>query len=246
MTRPHHAHTDREGCRGVAEHRPTPRRRGRAMSAFALIAAASVAVSAAAAQATAEPIADTERTTVTADGWALTVAKTAETIDRVPNLAATPFSREGFVDLGARAVVEGTGTAPEAILRIGYQIGCQVDVSTGLTLGVATTLGANAGVTIGVPAPGGPGGPGGPGLNVGATASITPSMSTTIKPGSIESFQLAEKRLDGTSAAIMLEQAHVKVDGCAGPVTLRSYATLHSSTAAADHTVTTYGAPISL
>ncbi|MFC9436550.1 MspA family porin [Nocardia sp. NPDC057030] len=59
--------------------------------------------------AAADPVADKSRTVETDTGWRLAVNKTSETLDRVPNLAATMFTREGFVAVKAVAEVTGTG-----------------------------------------------------------------------------------------------------------------------------------------
>ncbi|MFI1913782.1 MspA family porin [Nocardia sp. NPDC020380] len=100
--------------------------------------------------AVADPVADKYRQTVTDDGWTLAVTKTAENLDRWPNLASSPVSREGFVSLKAIAEVNGKGSQPitGGTITLGYQIGCAVDVSSGLTLGLGFSIGPNASVTI--------------------------------------------------------------------------------------------------
>ncbi|WP_225730494.1 MULTISPECIES: MspA family porin [unclassified Nocardia] len=188
--------------------------------------------------AVADPVADKSRTTVTDDGWQLSITKSMENLDRYPNLAATMFTREGFVSLKAAAEVTGAGRAPIAsgTVALGYQIGCQVDVSSGLTMGLGLSIGPNISVTISQY----------PGVTVGGSAMVTPNVSTTIKPGSITTIPFGTKPLAGPHASITAEQVQVKIDACMGPVSLRSYATAAISTPTADNSVTVYGDPIYL
>lgn len=189
-----------------------------------------------AAPASADPLADKARAVDTDDGWRLTVTKTAENLDRYPNLAATMFTREGFVAIKGVAEISGAGTVPvqQGTVSLGYQIGCQVDVSTGLTVGMGLSVGPNASVTISQF----------PGATVGGSAAVTPNVSTTLKPGSITTVGFGTKPLAGPRASITADQIEVKVDACMGPVTLRSYVTARISTPTADNTVTVYGDPI--
>lgn len=186
--------------------------------------------------ASADPVADKSRTVATDDGWSLTVTKSGENLDRYPNLAATMFTREGFVSLKARADISGAGTAAvnSGAVTLGYQIGCQIDVSTGLTAGLALSVGPSVGVTISSF----------PGATAGLNASVSPSLSTTLKPGTITSVPFGSKTLAASRGSITAEQVQVKIDGCLGPVSLRSYATAAISTATADNSVTVYGDPI--
>ncbi|WP_228836960.1 MspA family porin [Nocardia brasiliensis] len=171
-------------------------------------------------------------------GWQLSVTKTRETLDSYPNLAATMFTREGFVAVKATAEITGTGRQPvtAGALSLGYQIGCQVDVSNGLTLGMGFSVGPNASVTISQF----------PAVTLGASASVSPNISTTVKPGGITTVEFATKPLAGARASIAVDQVQIKVDACLGPVSLRSYATARISTPEADDTVSVYGDPIYL
>lgn len=188
------------------------------------------------APATADQMADKSRVVGTEDGWELRVSKTAEDVQRVPNLAATPFTREGFVTLSAAADISGEGREPvnSGTLQLGYQIGCQVDVSNGLTVGISAAIGPNAMVTV-APTPG---------LSVGGSALALPNMSTTIKPGTINSITLGTKALAGAHGSISVDQIQIKIDACAGAVSLRSFAIVSISTATADNSVAVYGDPI--
>lgn len=211
-------------------------RRARIRAGAGVLATALLAGVWAAGAAGADPVADKYRDTVTDDGWTLSVSKTGESLDRYPNLAGSPVSREGFVSVKAIAEITGTGTAPVTAgsLVVGYQIGCQVDVSTGLSLGMGFSIGPNASLNISWP----------PSVSLGASASVSPNVSTTLKPGSIATVDFGSKPLAGARASITAEQVQVKVDACLGPVTLRSFATARISTPIADNTITVYGDPI--
>ncbi|WP_233429810.1 MULTISPECIES: MspA family porin [Nocardia] len=183
--------------------------------------------------ASADPVADTSREVVTDDGWQVRVSKVAENLDRVPNLAESPFTREGFVGLKAIADITGHGRVPvdSGSVTVGYQIGCQVDVSNGMTVGLSAAIGPNVGISVG-------------GVNAGGSALAIPSVSFSPKPGTITTVPLGTKQLTGAHASITVDQVQIKVDACMGPVSLRSYAAVSTSTADADTYVAVYGDPI--
>ncbi|WP_067566213.1 MspA family porin [Nocardia acidivorans] len=201
--------------------------------AAAVVVTGGVVATATAGSSSADAVADKSRTIVTEDGWSLTVSKLGETVDRYPNLAATPFTREGFVSLQAVGDIAGKGKSDIkwGVLDTGYQIGCQVDVSNGLHLGLGFSIGPSVGLSI-------------IGPDVGAHASVSPNVSTTLKPGSIQTVSFAKKSVIDKRASIYDDQAEVKVDNCMGPVTLRSFATITISTDTADNATTVYGDPI--
>ncbi|MEV5840136.1 MspA family porin [Nocardia sp. NPDC052112] len=180
--------------------------------------------------AAAEPLADKSREVATDDGWQMRITKTDESIDRYPNLAATLFTREGFVSLKAVADIDGMGSAPvnSGTIGLGYQIGCQVDVTNGAAIGLAIGPSITIGVTSGV----------------GGSATITPTVY--LKPGTITDIPFGTKPLAGRHGSITSDQVHIKIDGCMGPVSLRSYAQVHISTPTADNSLAVYGDPIYL
>ncbi|WP_330255298.1 MspA family porin [Nocardia sp. NBC_00565] len=186
--------------------------------------------------ASADPLPDQSRTVTTEDGWQLTVTKSAENLDRVPNLAATSFSHEGFVSVRAAADITGEGgeSVNSGTLTLGYQIGCQIDVSNGISVGLTGTIGPNVNVAI-APMPG---------VSAGLAAMAMPSVSTTLKPGTITTIAFGTKALTGPHGSITTEQVQIKVDACMGPVSLRSYAIVNISTDTADNSVAVYGDPI--
>ncbi|MET9490519.1 MspA family porin [Nocardia sp. NPDC006630] len=203
------------------------------ITAAALVVTGGVVATATAGSSSADAVADKSRTVVTEDGWSLSVSKLGETVDRVPNLASAPFTREGFVSLRAAADITGNGRSDVkwGVLDTGYQIGCQVDVSNGLHLGLGFSIGPSVGLSI-------------IGPDVGAHASVSPNVSTTLKPGSINTVSFATKSVVDHHASVADDQEEVKVDGCMGPVTLRSFATITISTDTADNSTTVYGDPV--
>ena len=82
------------------------------------------------------PMAPQVYTKDTRDGWHLEIKIDNEAVNSVPNLAAAANSREGFVTASGTATATG-GSAPitDSIFILGYQLGCQSDVSTGLQVG---------------------------------------------------------------------------------------------------------------
>ncbi|MET7772362.1 MspA family porin [Nocardia sp. NPDC005366] len=183
--------------------------------------------------AAAEQTADKSRVVTTDDGWELRITKSAENVDRQPNLANSPLSREAFVSLSAVADIGGGGrvAVDSGSLQLGYQLGCQVDVSSGLTMSLGVSMGPSVGIST-------------TGVNVGVGAQVVPSMSMTAKPGSIVSLPFGTKALAGAHGSISTDQVQIKVDGCLGAVSLRSYAIVSISTATADNSISVYGDPV--
>ena len=93
------------------------------------------------------PVADVTQSADTDDGWHLSAALTKMTINSVPDMAATAFTREGFVTGKAPATIDGNGAVPvnSGTLVMGLQLGCQVDLSEGGSVDV----GGDAGISPG-------------------------------------------------------------------------------------------------
>ena len=154
------------------------------------------------------------------------------TINSVPNMAATAFTREGFVTGKATAAIDGNGAVAvnSGALVFGVQLGCQVD----LTEGGSVSLGGDAGIS--------PGFNGSNLLNdVGPYADIDGNVSINLLPGNITNVGLGKKELKGRTGEIVVHDAHVKVDGCGGQVAIRFFATAMIDTDKSDDNVNAYG-----
>jgi hypothetical protein len=181
-----------------------------------------------------QPVADVTQSADTDDGWHVSASLSKMTINSVPNMAATALTKEAFVTGEASAKIDGNGKLPvnsgEVIL--GVQLGCQVDLSQGgnFSLGGDMGIGFNVGNGLGLS-----------GLGPSAYADIDPSISVNILPGNITTMGLGKKALKGRAGEITVHDAHVKVDGCGGPVVMRFFAYAGISTDNGDDSVNTYG-----
>ncbi|MBL1079595.1 MspA family porin [Nocardia sp. 2] len=179
----------------------------------------------------------------TDDGWQVSLYKTNEELKRWPNMAATAFSREAFLSMKAMARIGGTGSAPviAGTVSAGIQIGCQIDVSSGMTVGAAAnlglSLGVNGGITISYP-------PAGTlGANAGANAGVVPNLQATLRPGGITSLTLDAKPLASSYGSTHLRELYVKTDGCGGYVSIRTFAAVQVATPNANDSYSIYGDP---
>ena len=197
------------------------------------VAAAAVAVGAVAGPGTAAAATfpDHHMSKTTADGWRVTAIKADEKVRSVAPLNQSPWTREGFLSLRGEGRITGAGRTPVSAgtITTGFQIGCNTDVTSGITLGI--TAGPTAQMSISWP----------PALIVGAQANG--NISTTLKPGTIANIPFGTKKLAGPSAGLTVDGVHVKVDGCLGPVAVRAYTTLAISTPTNDNTINVYGQP---
>ena len=180
------------------------------------------------AQADPLPTADVGQSAETDDGWHLRVELTKMFINAVPNMAATAVTKEGFVTGQAIATIDGDGEMPvntgEVIL--GVQVGCQVDLSGGGSLGIS----GGAGLGLG----------GGGVLSGSVNAFIYPNATVTLQPGNIRTIVLGQWSLKGRTGETTVHDAHVKVDGCGGPVPIRFFAYAQIATDHGSDSVNTY------
>lgn len=170
----------------------------------------------------------------TDDGWRFNLSMTEISVNAVPNLAATPFTREGFVSGSVRAVIEGDGDVPvnSGFVILGVQLGCQVNLDEGLDLGLDgdSDFGADEYFDV----------------TPEISANLSPEISTTLKPGSIKTLGLGTKTLKGRKGTISVRDAHVQVDGCGGPVSVRLFASAQMSTDTSDDSLNLYGGVLPL
>lgn len=170
------------------------------------------------------------------DGWQLNIQLDREIVNSVPNLANATDSREGFVTLSATATATGgAGQITDSLFIVGYQLGCQRDVSTGLQYG--GTAGIAPEVSAGLPF----------GVNIGNSGGAAGFVQTVVQPGVIVDLPLSNMALsEGGVAMIDIDNIHVKADACGGDVTIRSYGYLRVSTSAAHTQFAIYGDPIKI
>jgi len=184
------------------------------------------------------PVADVTQSAGTDDGWHLSASLTQMTINSVPNMAATAFTREGFVSGKAAASIDGNGTIPvnSGRLVFGLQLGCQVDLSEGGSVDV----GGDAGIS--------PGFTGGGNLlsKLGPYAEVDGDISINLLPGTITNLGLGKKTMKGRTGEINVHDAHVKVDACGGAVSIRFFASAMIETDKSDDSVNVYGDILSL
>ncbi|AGP29837.1 MspA family porin [Corynebacterium terpenotabidum] len=204
---------------------------------------------------------DREASRTTVDGWVLHAGKSNEVINLAPALDGGMSTGEFFGSMDARVWIDGAG-APEltgAMFETGYQIGCGVDISSGVDATVGFTQGiaphADAGIT------------GGPSVNiplgvingmaVGADATATvqvgvdgkteadQSFTTHLAPGTVTDVPLVSMPVDAgyKRAAAGVTGAHFQINGCLGPVSVRSYVTVSSVSPTSVDAVSVYGDP---
>lgn len=190
------------------------------------------------APAAAEPISMASKSydKISRDGWTLNIVLEREIVNSVPNLANASDSREGFVTLsGTATATGGAGQITDSLFIVGYQLGCQRDVSTGVQYGGTAGIAPEA--SVGLPF----------GVNVGNSAGAAGFVQTVLQPGVIVDLPLSNMALsDGGLAMIDIDNIHVKADACGGDVTIRSYGYLRVSTSAAHTQFAVYGDPIKI
>jgi hypothetical protein len=176
--------------------------------------------------------------TVTPDGWTISVAGTDETQQPVPALTTAVSSREYVVAGTFTGLVSGNGRTQltGGVLEVGYQIGCGID----MTGGNGVELGGQVGLrpdqiavlnTAGVPT----------GYEVRLEEEIIGGVAVFLKPGLVNNVEVSRKDFRGTNPRITITGFHVKIDGCVGQSFIRSYATLTASTEQTSDVITYMG-----
>lgn len=215
--------------------------RRRVSTALSVVSAVMVAVVAAgAAPAGAEPVAmrPLNADKASRDGWQLNIKIENEVVNSIPNLANAQNSREGFVTASATATAVG-GTTPitDSIFILGYQLGCQSDVSAGLQYGGTAGIAPSGSIGVGD----------GAGANIGGVGGAAGFVQTVLQPGVIVDLPLSNMTLSPNGQAMIdIDNIHIKADACGGDVTIRSYAYLRISTDTAHTQFAVYGDPIKI
>lgn len=183
-------------------------------------------------------IADVSRAADTDDGWHLSAGLTDMTVDAVPNMAATPLTKEAFVSAKAVANIDGDGTSAvnSGNLLLGVQLGCQLDVSQGGNVGLSGDAGFGGFDTSGSNLL----------SDLGPNADISPNGSINLLPGNINTLGLGKLALKGRTGEVTVHDAHVKIDGCAGNVVVRFFAFAEITTDNGNDSVNVYGEIVTL
>lgn len=196
--------------------------------------------------------------------WRISVSLTDMKVIAFPNMAATAFTREGFVTAKATLTIEGSTDnstdLASARLQLWYQLGCQIDLSQGMSLG-ENDSGVNTVINGSVDGTGAAGiGP------LAAGGSVDPGFLAQVNPGGISEESLGEfllpegenyakGRLDEGQVVelrklkeeggrlvrvIYVQDYHVHKDGCGGPVFIRLHARASMGTFKYDNDVDVY------
>lgn len=205
----------------------------------AVIAMISLFVSSGVAAADPVPVGDAMQAADTDDGWHLTATLTNMTINSVPNMAATPLTKEAFVTGKAIAKIDGSGKVPvtSGNLLMGVQLGCQLDLSQGGNVGIGGDMGIGLGGFSS-------------GSNflsaLGPYADLNVNGSINLLPGNINTLGLGKLALKGRTGEVTVHEAHIKVDGCNGMVSVRFFAYAQINTDNGNDSVNTYGDIVNL
>ncbi|MDH3013903.1 MspA family porin [Gordonia alkanivorans] len=180
-----------------------------------------------------------QRTFFTDDGWKATIASTNEKVRKVAPLSSVPTSREAFMSMKATSTLTppaGQSNAPiKGEVEAGYMIGCavQLEAVTG-SVGASLGIGGSGGGGVSGAGPSGS-------LSISPQALIQPSLSITMSPGKITTVTFDKKAVGAGKASTTTREGHISIDGCAGPVAVRSYAILKTSTPKANDGSAVYG-----
>lgn len=155
----------------------------------------------------------------TADGRTLTVVAENETQLPVAPLTTALSTRDWMV--GATFTGSMTGDVGGGTLEVGYQIGCGIEMNQ-------IRLGGTGGA------------------NVNASSISFPTqgaIDVRNRPGQVINVPVMTKDFKGNKTRVIVKDIHVRVDGCVGKSSLRSYAILTSATAHTEDIVAYYGVP---
>jgi hypothetical protein len=162
----------------------------------------------------------------TPDGWTLAVSARNETQVNVPPLTTALSSREYLVGGTFTGSVTGKGSSKPTggMLEAGYQIGCGIildRVEPQATLGFTPSFGA-AGFS-------------------GFSDADSAGAEVELFPGKVVTVPVTTAKFKDTDARVSITSFRINIDGCVGQSSLRSYATLTSTTADTDDVVSYTG-----
>ncbi|WP_460723660.1 MspA family porin [Nocardia heshunensis] len=163
---------------------------------------------------------DGEQALTTATGVDVDLTRTGEQAIVSPSLAANGLSRSASV---TGVVMAKVAHATKGTLVTGYLVGCQVDLSGGLSLSGDAYI---------------------------SPSSITPEVAPSISlvPGGVSQVVLDTKQLDPTAGAVGIAYAGrgIQLSGCAGYAQARAFSTLTVINDQGSTEVSLYGQPFSV
>ncbi|AHH15839.1 MspA domain-containing protein [Nocardia nova SH22a] len=163
---------------------------------------------------------DGHQTLTTAPGVPVDLSRTGEHAVVSPSLAANGLSRTASMSATVYAKVPG---ATKGTLVTGYLVGCQVDLSGGLSLGGDAYISPD-----------------------GVSPELAPSIN--LVPGGVAVVRFDTKTLDPGAGAVGVtyQDRAVQVEGCAGYAQARAFTTLTVSNDRGTAEVTLYGRPFGI
>ncbi|MBU3067628.1 MspA family porin [Nocardia sp. NEAU-G5] len=166
------------------------------------------------------PLPNGRQALTTATGIRVDFSRTGEQAVISPSIAFNGLSRTASMSATVFATVPG---ATGGQLVTGYLVGCQVDLSGGLSLGGDMYVSPSS-----------------------ATPEIVPSIN--LVPGAVAQVKFDTKKIDPKAGAIGVEyhDRGVQVGGCAGYAQARAYSTLTVTNDRGTAEVTLYGQPFSI
>ncbi|WP_406281535.1 MspA family porin [Nocardia sp. NBC_00881] len=166
------------------------------------------------------PLPDGKQDFTTATGVQIELSRTGESAVVSPSLAYNGLSRTASMSGTVYATVAG---ATGGTLVSGYLIGCQADLSGGVTVGGDVYV---------------------------APGSVSPELAPSINlvPGGVAQVKFDTKQIDPRAGAVGFEyhDRGVQVDGCAGYAQARAFTTLTVTDQRGSAEVTLYGDPFSI
>ncbi|MEV2223630.1 MspA family porin [Nocardia vinacea] len=166
------------------------------------------------------PLPDGEQALTTATGIPVDLTRTGETAIISQSLAANGMSRTAQLSATAYATAPG---ATAGSLETGYLIGCQVDLSGGLSLGGDVYM---------------------------SPGSVSPELTPSIKlvPGGVAVVKFGTKKLDPAAGAVGISYRNrgVQLSGCGGYAQARAFSALSVTNDQGSAEVTLYGDPFSV
>jgi hypothetical protein len=196
--------------------------------------------------------ADPNQSVFTDDGYHFSASLTDVNINSVPNMAATAYTREAFVSAKAMEVIDASQILVNNFpvnggkLDMAVQLGCQIDLSSGASIGVGTdqtiSLTSVAGDFFSA---------------LPTISDFVPNLNINLLPGKITFVRIGRQEVPSDAAQkihesgklplrITVHDAHIRVDQCGGPVSARVVAVAQMRTATAFDELNLYGDIVSI